>query len=274
MSPSARVALFVISVLFHLLRPAACGQVGCAPAAVDKLRDRLGPAFNPRYMSIDKPPPEPEEPARIYARHTDAVQSDASHAEGDASNLQGDHRTPSFRVDPEFMQDVVEGEIDADPSLRAQRNDKSIDVKPSGVPSKKLLWLEKAVSRGDIKDSEQAQRPPSRELGDLRGSRGRREDDTRKPWGCESRIVWQDLGEDRFPRFLRTVHCKGEPCWFTHFRCQGRAFTVKVLRRANADAPCTDGVRTSLDHLPAGLRENWVFEERAVTFCCDCSSDD
>lgn len=84
-------------------------------------------------------------------------------------------------------------------------------------------------------------------------------------------MEWLDLGEDRFPRYLRTVRCKGESCWFTHFECKGRAFTVNVLRRLTAQPVC-EGERASSDSLPQDLREEWVFEERAVTFCCDCTA--
>lgn len=274
MFPPASVVLFATAIAFHVSRPAACAKAGCAPATVEELRQRLGPAYNPRYMSIDKPPPKPDEHTRIYVRHTEAVQNDAPHSEDDTSDSQRDLLTPSFCVDPDFKQDVVEDEIDVDALVRARRNDGSTNGETSSRVLSKSLWLRKEISRESIKDSDQASTPSSPQLSDPRSSRGRREQDTKKPWGCESRMDWQDLGEDRFPRYLRTVHCKGEQCWFTHFRCKGRAFTVKVLRRVAENAPCSGGTSASPENLPDDLRENWVFEERAVTFCCDCTKDD
>lgn len=78
------------------------------------------------------------------------------------------------------------------------------------------------------------------------------------PWKCDSKIVWNDLGDNYYPRFLRNVVCMNEKCWFGHFKCRPRAFTVNVLKRIRDS--CKDG----LDD------REWVFEERAVTFCCEC----
>lgn len=78
------------------------------------------------------------------------------------------------------------------------------------------------------------------------------------PWKCESEIVWTDLGANYYPRFLRNVQCTRENCWFGHFKCRPKAFTLNVLKRARDS--CKDG----------DTRQNWVFEERAVTFCCEC----
>ncbi|CAN8029680.1 unnamed protein product [Ixodes persulcatus] len=113
---------------------------------------------------------------------------------------------------------------------------------------------------------------------DLPGERRRvreKRSETAKPWGCASRLEWEDLGDDRFPRYLRNVKCLGGDCWFGKFRCKARAFTVKVLRRKSGkekDGDCV--VSASTADLPAELREHWEFEERAVAFCCDCSVDD
>lgn len=78
------------------------------------------------------------------------------------------------------------------------------------------------------------------------------------PWKCESEIVWTDLGANYYPRFLRNVRCTQENCWFGHFKCRPKAFTVNVLKRKKDS--CKDN----------GPGEEWIFEERAVTFCCEC----
>lgn len=104
-----------------------------------------------------------------------------------------------------------------------------------------------------------------------RGGRHRRDGVTSEPWSCRSELKWEDLGEDHFPRYLRTVHCSEEECWFKRYRCVGRAFTVKLLRRRQRKGDCKQK-RPSADIVEA-LREEWEFEERAVTFCCDCAND-
>ena len=78
------------------------------------------------------------------------------------------------------------------------------------------------------------------------------------PWRCESQIVWTDLGVNYYPRFLRNVQCTKENCWFGHFRCRPKAFTVNVLKKARDS--CKEGENG----------QEWVYEERAVTFCCEC----
>lgn len=277
--------VLVAAAFLQLLGPAASSKNGCARTTVEELRERLGPAFNARYMSIDKPPKD-EEPTRIYARHTESVlQSDDPYAVSSPDNAQLDQRAhPSFRVDPDFVQDVALSAGHASgydgPQTRARRNEGVVDDGEShGVPKKRRkssLRLRKTSPWKGHRELDETSATPPRRGGIQRGNRGRRHDGAKKPWGCESRMEWLDLGEDRFPRYLRTVRCMGEACWFTHFQCKGRAFTVNVLRRVAALPACGGDGRTSSENLPDDLREKWVFEERAVTFCCDCTatSDD
>lgn len=120
-------------------------------------------------------------------------------------------------------------------------------------------------------------------------------DKMKRPWECEARIKWIDLGEEYFPRYLRTVECAKTQCFYGRFTCQPRSFTIKLLRRrpgrcvpirsAQDDdedgfggprtteaMPGQQAFRTGEDGLPAGLKELWVWEERAVNFCCDCAA--
>lgn len=253
------VLVAVVVLLLRRLPEEAAAAARCPRATTEELREKLGAAYNARYMSIEKPPPDPDPAPRLYVRHTVGYPNDDEDNGGgsgaDMSRTQWNEDPPSFRVDPDFRRDVARAETDGD-AHSGWQPEGSDDETLSGVPSDH--WLRRAASGSDG--------------GVTPGSRVRREDGTKKPWGCEARMEWEDLGEDRFPRYLRTVRCLGEQCWFTHFRCQGRAFTVNVLRRASVEPPC-DGRATS-DSLPADLREEWVFEERAVTFCCDCAKEE
>lgn len=61
--------------------------------------------------------------------------------------------------------------------------------------------------------------------------RSRRNTRYKKQWECESRIKWIDLGPDYFPRYLRSVECTSKYCWYGHYKCKPRSFTVKILKR-------------------------------------------
>lgn len=103
--------------------------------------------------------------------------------------------------------------------------------------------------------------------------RNKRGVDYMQQWHCQSKIEWTDLGPDYFPRYLRSVVCLYGNCWFGLYKCKPRSFSVKLLRRKRGF--CDD--RSESDHkvgltgLPKGLKELWVWEERKVNFCCDCT---
>lgn len=92
----------------------------------------------------------------------------------------------------------------------------------------------------------------------------------KRPWECEAKIKWLDLGHDYYPRYLRTVECTRHSCFYGHFTCKPRSFTVKILRRRKGECVQTRN-RIGISGLPGELKELWVWEERAVNFCCDCA---
>jgi hypothetical protein len=93
----------------------------------------------------------------------------------------------------------------------------------------------------------------------------------KRPWECEARIHWIDLGRDYYPRYLRTVECTKHLCWYGHYTCQPRSFTVKLLRRRRGECVPTKN-KIGISGMPGDLRELWIWEERAVNFCCDCAA--
>lgn len=109
-----------------------------------------------------------------------------------------------------------------------------------------------------------------------RANNRRRGDDTNqqqsiRPWECEAKIKWLDLGFDYYPRYLRTVECTRSACFYGHFTCKPRSFTVKILRRRRGECVQTKN-NVGIVGLHGDLKEKWIWEERAVNFCCDCSS--
>lgn len=94
---------------------------------------------------------------------------------------------------------------------------------------------------------------------------------SKRPWECEAKIKWLDLGYDYYPRYLRTVECTRSACFYGHFTCTPRSFTVKILRRRRGECVQTKN-NVGIDGLHGDLKELWIWEERAVNFCCDCST--
>jgi hypothetical protein len=93
---------------------------------------------------------------------------------------------------------------------------------------------------------------------------------SKRPWECEAKIKWLDLGYDYYPRYLRTVECTRHSCFYGHFTCKPRSFTVKILRRRRGECVQTKN-KIGIEGLHGDLKELWVWEERAVNFCCDCA---
>ena len=102
-----------------------------------------------------------------------------------------------------------------------------------------------------------------------------------EPWQCASEVVWEDLGEDHFPRYIRRTRCLQRGCYNSFYECREKSFTIKVLRRASDRCVPVYGVTVStagVGGVPtvrksAVLRyeQEWVFEERALPFCCECA---
>ncbi|XP_055853824.1 protein trunk [Episyrphus balteatus] len=93
-----------------------------------------------------------------------------------------------------------------------------------------------------------------------------------RPWDCKAEVHWKDLGSEYFPRYIRTVQCKKKNCWYGHYTCKPRWFSIKVLRRSTGQcAKVNDRFRVVTMNVVTGdYAQQWEFEEKAVTFCCDC----
>lgn len=61
--------------------------------------------------------------------------------------------------------------------------------------------------------------------------RDKRGVDYMQQWQCKMKIEWMDLSSDYFPKYLRTVQCSSENCWFGLYKCTPRYFAVKLQRR-------------------------------------------
>ncbi|XP_055617006.1 protein trunk-like [Toxorhynchites rutilus septentrionalis] len=210
----------------------------CATLPDPVLSDILGPAFNSRYMSIDRPPVMEDEPI---------------HGNGDGKRGVTNGLYPSFYVDENHAVEL--GNNPAWAVNHAVETDNPVLRKPRSAYNALLNDMGK-------------------ESGSSRPIRGRGQNKPiAKPWECEGKIRWIDLGHEYFPRYLRTVECVKKSCWYGHYHCVPRSFTVKVLRRRTGECvPAEQLKNIGVDGLPGELRELWVWEERAVNFCCDCAA--
>ncbi|XP_040158090.1 protein trunk [Anopheles arabiensis] len=234
----------------------ACGQL---PPPV--LTEILGPAFNPRYMSIEEPPVADS----------------------------GDHANPAGKRDAEpfppfYVDDTYSLELSNKPAWEVSHVSESI---PHGdgdarVRTRRDLFNDILETMAEPAADTTAAEPddgsnpaaarPVRSFGGKGRTRSPSTGGSPRPWECEAKIRWIDLGPEYFPRFLRTVECTRQKCWYGHYSCQPRSFTVKILRRRTGECVQSDRLRRiGVDGLPGELRELWVWEERAVNFCCDCA---
>ncbi|XP_058452462.1 protein trunk [Malaya genurostris] len=217
----------------------------CAQLPEPILSDILGPAFNSRYMSIDKPP---------------VLDDEAVDGSDGASGKRGISRGlyPSFYVEEDHVEEV--GHVPAW-DVNHARDTANPVMKPPR--SKRQLF------NSLLNDM-------SHESRSARSHRGRgvqKNQLNARPWECEGKIRWLDLGAEYFPRYLRTVECAKTRCWYGHYQCVPRSFTVKILRRRTGECVPSGQLRNiGVEGLPGELRELWVWEERAVNFCCDCAA--
>lgn len=195
------------------------------------LTDVLGAAFNSRYMSI--------EPPRYLEEDMDNMHQNSYSV-----------KRNSELVQPFYVDDTFALEISDKPAWEVKHA--SEDPSGSQVFRNLVSSIQSDRSKRDVR----------------RGNKNMRND---RPWECEAKIKWIDLGPDYFPRFLRSVECTKKKCWYNHYVCQPRSFTVKLLRRRNGECVQNSHLnRITNDELPGEFNELWVWEERAVNFCCDC----
>lgn len=216
----------------------------CSRLPATVLTDVLGAAYNARYMSIDSP-----------ANQQDAdIETEESYNRYAINSLDKRGASKSYR--PFYVDDTYVNEISDQPAWEV----KHVITDGSQTRKRRENVDEKKNSTRTVRavrmDARKLPAPPPGE----------------RPWKCEAKIKWLDLGIDYFPRYLRTVECTKQYCWYGHYECKPRSFTVKILRRRNGECVSSDRLhKIGVDGMPGELRELWIWEERAVNFCCDCA---
>lgn len=247
----------------------------CEQWPTEELGLILGPAYNSRYMSIKAP-----QERRKSNSNSGSGNSKKRGAEDDDDFLFAVDDTFSHQLSDEPAWTVNHAALQYDEEVEQQT-----------VAAGHERWRRSVDEvEGDPEESSTGEDiVATRELRNIATGTG---DKNRRPWECDMRVKWTDLGLDYFPRFLRTVECVKTHCFYGRYTCQPRSFTVKLLRRRrgrcvrnaaegagagqttrNATRSDQPKYKTGVDGLPVELRELWVWEERAVNFCCDCSAD-
>lgn len=92
------------------------------------------------------------------------------------------------------------------------------------------------------------------------------------PWHCNYSLKWIDLGTDYYPRYIRSVECVKKACWYDQYSCQPKTFTINVLKRKKGQC-VTVNKDSKIFTEEIEDADLWVWEEKAVNFCCDCVSN-
>ncbi|XP_035209088.1 protein trunk-like [Stegodyphus dumicola] len=206
-------------------------HVPCKRQSPLQLMQLLGPAFNPRYMSIQKPL-DFYHPITAEEEENDPLPMQISNSY--RSKLSNVYKLALLRNEGEIL----------------QRNHKLCNHR--GHRIKRDLELETS-------DSFSSEVPT--------------------PWTCPWKTQWLDLGDDIFPRYIRSAVCSSKTCWFSRMSCQSRSFTLVLLRRNKFFCGATTQptefkerkFKNEMEHrVPPELQDEWFFEERATNLSCEC----
>ena len=116
------------------------------------------------------------------------------------------------------------------------------------------------------------------------------------PFRCEEQIGWRDMGENYFPRYIRSKECMSKKCAFGNYRCETVGFVTKILVRRQE--PCyyiRDNINeteedvqkriddlhekisregfdpVSSDWVQESMFEEWEWGDIGIGFCCQCT---
>lgn len=232
------------------------------------LAELLGEAYNSRYMSVNRPVTG------------DDVRSDYPNA-NDAYTLSKRkvESLPSFYVEEKHSIELSEkpawdirGHIEDLGSQinRNRRRKRAISI----VNDRNKIEPDNAAKIDETTDVDNESLMTRNKRAYGRNGGMHTNDNSKKlyPWKCDASIKWVDLGPDYFPRFLRTIECTKNYCWYKIFVCKPKSFAVKVLhRRKGLCADAANLRKISSFEFRGEFGEVWKWEEVAVNFCCDCA---
>lgn len=195
----------------------------------------LGPAFDARYMSVNRPLDNENHD------YTDIL------ADPDMYKRDSDDR-PSFYVTDEQPQPLSD-----EPAWNVQW-EKFHGIHKRG--RRKRASAMNLMRTGLDKDLEDS-------IGKME-----RERSQQTPWRCENRVKWIDLGPDYHPSHIRTIECSKQKCYYGQFECRAKNFGVHILRRRRG--ACASAYNLKSYGFVGDFAEVWEWVEVAINFCCDC----
>ena len=222
-------------------------KVKCIEFNQKELMNILGFSYNTRYMSIQRPR-EIKEPEFM------AEGISSGYVKDEPEDENSTFRIPSFDVPPDYKQLI-------NPAVGAIQ-----------TPD----W------EYDYTRFETLGKPDEDQNSEKRVKRS-----VKLPWDCEEQIMWTDLGQNYFPRYIRSRECTSKKCFNGQFKCKQKSFTVRVLKRwtdsckyyrkaSESEKDAREKLeqfyeRRKVSGVPQNLLEVWDWEERAVGFCCQCT---
>lgn len=221
-------------------------QCSSLPPAV--LSNVLGGAYNSRYMSIQKP-------VTVSRLQWPSRMGHQTHGGHLMKRMVKEYK-------PFYVDDTYEMELSDEPAWNVRHYDNEQDLADEATRPKRKIQREEPI---DLGFEEEITLRPKRDFVVPEGTMERVRNGER-PWRCEGKVKWIDLGPNYFPQYLRTVECTKKNCFYGHYTCRPRSFTIKILRLRKGECVSTK----QQFGLPGDLREKWIWEERAVNFCCEC----
>lgn len=85
------------------------------------------------------------------------------------------------------------------------------------------------------------------------------------PWTCQTSNEWKDLGPTFFPRHVRSATCSSNTCWFGHFRCRPKFYTIKVLKKKVGEC-----LRVYSFTGSPRFQDFWEEVDYKITVDCEC----
>lgn len=85
------------------------------------------------------------------------------------------------------------------------------------------------------------------------------------PWTCQTSKVWLNLGPRFFPRHVRSVTCSSNTCWFQHFQCRPKYYTIKVLKKKEGEC-----LRVYSGTGSPRFEDFWEAVDHKITVDCEC----
>ncbi|XP_055903140.1 protein trunk [Eupeodes corollae] len=230
-----RIFFYICGLVLLFITQCDNRNIHCPELPEKALRAILGATYNARYMRIELP--MEDETGRGGAKRA------SGHDDQDFYIDENDEEQNPYAGIPAWEVDHIE---------ISKNRKKRHQPKPPKKRNARQALIDKVTKSSSKQDVFQS-----------------------RPWDCKAEIHWMDLGPDYFPRYIRTIQCKKKNCWYGHYTCKPRWFSVKVLRRSTGQcAKINSKFRiVTMDEVTGDYAEQWEFVEKAVTFCCDCVMD-